>query len=220
MGGLAAGPPTPPGARRAPGNPGRSSNTQGHRAIATVRTFVAVLLPDEIRGRLAQEIDGLRRHASGVAWVAVENLHITVKFLGGVEETRLAEVSAALERAATVPAFGVDVRGLGAFPSTTRPRVLWAGAPGAPEFTRLAEDVDRALVSLGFAPESRGFTPHVTLGRVREPRRNVALSEALEDAVGHPFGALRVERLSLMRSDLSPRGARYTELSAVPLPAP
>ena len=176
------------------------------------------MLPDEVRRRLAQEVDALRRHASGVAWVATENLHVTVKFLGGVEESRLADVAAALEQAATVPAFEVETRGLGAFPTASRPRVLWAGAPGSPAFRRLAEDIDRALVALGFPPEGRGFTPHVTLGRVREPRRDVALTEALEAAAGRPFGTLRVERVSLMRSDLSPRGARYTELAAVPLP--
>jgi 2'-5' RNA ligase len=190
---------------------------EGSRAIA-VRTFVAVLLPDEIRQRLAQEVDALRRYASGVAWVATENLHVTVKFLGGVDEARLADVAAALKRAATVPAFEVEIVGLGAFPAASRPRVLWAGAPGAPAFMRLAEGVDQALVALGFAPEARGFTPHVTLGRVREPRRDLALTDALAAAASRPFGALRVERLSLMRSDLSPRGARYTELSAAPLP--
>jgi 2'-5' RNA ligase len=191
---------------------------EGFRAIAAVRTFVAVLLPDEIRQRLAQEVDALRRHASGVAWVATENLHVTVKFLGGVDEARLADVAAALKRAATVPAFEVEIRGLGAFPNASRPRVLWAGAPGSPAFTRLAEGVDQALVALGFAPEARGFTPHVTLGRVREPRRDVALTEAIEVAAARSFGALQVERVSLMRSDLSPRGARHTELSAAPLP--
>jgi 2'-5' RNA ligase len=153
-----------------------------------------------------------------VAWTAPDNLHVTVKFLGGVDEARLPEVRAALARAATVAAFEATVRGLGAFPSAARARVLWAGAPGSPAFVRLAEDVDRALAALGFVPEARGFTPHVTLGRVREPGRNPALAEALAAASTHEFGTLRVDRLSLMRSDLSPRGARYTELAALPLP--
>ena len=93
-----------------------------------------------------------------------------------------------------------------------------SGAPGSPSFTRLAEAVDRALVALGFPTEERGFTTHVTLGRVREPRRAVTLAGALEAAAARPFGALRVERVSLMRSDLSPRGARHTELAAFALP--
>ena len=134
-----------------------------------------------------------------------------------MDESRLADVAAALQRAARVPAFEVEIRGLGAFPTPGRPRVLWAGAPGSPAFTRLAEEVDQALVALGFPPEGRGFTPHVTLGRVREPGRNVALTEALEAAAARGFGALPVERVALMRSDLSPRGARYTELAATPL---
>jgi 2'-5' RNA ligase len=207
----------PDGARSAAAAVVTRDGREGPRAIATVRTFVAVLLPDGIRRRLAQEVDALRRHASGVSWVAEANLHITVKFLGGVDEPRLADVAAALQRAATVPAFEVEIRGLGAFPTAARPRVLWAGAPRSPAFTRLAEDVDQALVALGFDPEERGFTPHVTLGRVREPGRNVALTEALEAAAVRPFGTLPVERVALMRSDLSPRGARYTELAAAPL---
>ena len=153
-----------------------------------------------------------------MAWVAEANLHVTVKFLGNVDEARLGDVSAALQRAAIVPPFEVAIRGLGAFPAASRPRVLWAGAPESPTFTRLAEDVDRALVALGFPPEARGFTPHVTLGRVREPRRDVALTQALEAAAARPFGTLRVDRVSLMRSDLSPRGALYTQLAAFPLP--
>jgi RNA 2',3'-cyclic 3'-phosphodiesterase len=150
--------------------------------------------------------------------VAPDNLHITLKFLGAVEETRLSDIAAMLAKAADRRAFDVEVRGLGAFPTPTRPRVLWAGTAVAPAFTELAEAVDRAVGVLGFSPEERGFTPHVTLGRVREPRPAPALSSALTAAATRLFGTLRVDRLSLMRSDLSPRGARYTELDAWSLP--
>lgn len=176
-----------------------------------------MLLPGELKGRLALEIEGLRRHAACVAWTAEANLHVTLKFLGGVEEARLGEIEAALRRAETVPVFEVQVRGLGAFPSAARARVLWAGTSESAAFMRLASDVDRALGAVGFPAEARGFTPHVTLGRVREPRRDPALAAALAAAASRPFGSLRVDRVSLMRSDLSPRGARYTELAAVPL---
>jgi 2'-5' RNA ligase len=107
----------------------------------------------------------------------------------------------------------VSLCGLGAFPTPTRPRVIWAGTAPAPAFVALAEGVDRALAALGFPPETRGFTAHVTLGRVRVPRHEPALADALEAAAARPFGTLPVARVSLMRSELSPRGARYTELA-------
>ena len=167
--------------------------------------------------RLAVEIGRLRDVATDVAWVAETNLHVTLKFLGQIEETRAGAVAEALASvAARTPAFALDVRGLGAFPTPpSRPRVLWVGLEPAIPLTALAREVDSALAALGFARESRSFAAHVTLGRVRESRRNPALAAAL--ARPTHCGRLTVSRVSLMRSELHPHGARYTELAGVVL---
>lgn len=178
---------------------------------------MAILLPDDLRARLAAEVDRLRPLARDVAWVATANLHLTLKFLGAVDAARLDAVRAALGGAGGPP-FDLVLRGLGAFPSATRPRVLWAGAGGGhAEAAALAGRLEAALAPLGFAPEGRPFSAHVTLGRVREPRRNPPLADALTAAADRELGRLRVDRFALMRSDLSPRGARYTELATVSL---
>ena len=176
-----------------------------------------MLLPGELRQRLATAIERLHPYAADVAWVAPANLHVTLKFLGQVEEARVSALADAL-RTALVDQRAVDVavRGLGAFPSPTRPRVFWAGLEDATGgMTALAQRVDVCCARLGFPAETRDFAAHVTLGRVREARRQPALADVL--ARPADFGRLRVERVSLMRSELSPRGARYSELFAAPL---
>lgn len=164
-------------------------------------------------------IERLRSVAGGVAWVASGNLHLTLKFLGEVAEDRIGPVVDAVTSAASdALAFEAHVRGLGAFPSLMRPRVIWAGVTeGAAATVDLAGRVDEALAALGFAPYARPFSPHVTLGRVRQPGRNPALADALQGAAEREFGRLRVAGASLMRSELSPGGARYTELATVRL---
>jgi len=171
-----------------------------------------------VRERLAAAVERLRPLARDVAWVGRDNFHVTLKFLGGVEAARLDAIAAALaDAAATCGPFDLGVGDLGAFPSRTRPGVLWAGIDdGAAATATLASHVDRVLAPLGFPPEGRVFSAHVTLGRVRAPRPNPRLAEALSDGA---FGRQRVDRLSLMRSELSPRGARYAELAAMPLRA-
>jgi 2'-5' RNA ligase len=136
-----------------------------------------------------------------------------------VEAGRLERVAEALASlAAQAEPFELALRGLGAFPSPTRPRVIWAGvATVGSALAGLAAGIEEALAALGFAPEARPFAAHVTLGRVREPRRDPALTAALAVGAGRDFGGFRVERLALMRSDLSPRGAHYTPLGSWPL---
>jgi 2'-5' RNA ligase len=161
--------------------------------------------------------EDLRAVANDVAWVGPDNFHVTLKFLGAVDGDRVSAVTEALASAARAcPSFRLGIRGLGAFPSPARPRVLWAGIDaGAATAAALATRIDEALATLGFKQDPRALSPHVTLGRVRQPHAQPRLAEAL--AVTRDFGELDVAHVSLMRSDLSPRGARYTELAGAPL---
>jgi 2'-5' RNA ligase len=180
-----------------------------------------VRLPDDVRARLTDAVTELRGVAPDVAWVAPDNLHLTLKFLGAVEEARLSAIGSALAAAAAgQPAFGFRCAGLGAFPSPGRPRVVWAGIEQADAaLAALARAVEQSLVPLGFEQEARDFTAHVTLGRIREPRRQPALPGALAAAARREFGRVRVDHISLMQSQLHPRGARYSALAAFELDA-
>ncbi len=169
-----------------------------------------------VRVALGEEIAHLRTAAPDVGWVAPDNLHLTLKFLGPVAPGRIDQVEGALARVARgVRPFLLLIRGLGAFPTPPRPRVIWAGAAaGGEALSALAGQVDDAVAALGFERETRAYSPHVTLGRVRASRRDPALAAAIEGGAAREFGLVHVNKLHLMRSDLSPRGARYTSLGA------
>jgi 2'-5' RNA ligase len=175
-----------------------------------------------VRRELGEALERLRTAARDVAWVAPGNLHLTLKFLGAVPEVRIEPIAGALTEVGTDSRpFEARIRGLGAFPSTGRPRVVWAGVvEGASEIVELAGRVDVALTALGLPRDERPFSPHVTLGRVRRPARNAVLTDALGSASTREFGRIRVTSLALVRSELGPRGARYTELASVRLGGP
>jgi 2'-5' RNA ligase len=189
-----------------------------------IRSFVAVLLDEGLRERVADVIERLRPLASAVAWVPPPNLHVTLQFLGGQTEERLREAEAALaEVAAETAPVDVTFHGIGAFPGLERPRILWVGlAQGALEVRRLQARAAAALAARGFPREERPWHPHLTIGRVfdeRSWRREAgsALRSALAQLAGISIGRLRVAELALMRSDLQPSGARYTIRRAVQL---
>jgi 2'-5' RNA ligase len=170
-----------------------------------------------VRRHLAAAVDFLRPIVNDVAWVAPDNFHLTLKFLGPVDSGRIAALTETVSSAAAAFApFKLELGGLGAYPSPARPRVLWAGlATGAAPAAALAARIDEAAAALDFKREARAFSPHVTLGRVRQPHAQPRLGEAL--AATRVVGTVEVARVSLMRSDLSPRGARYTELATARL---
>lgn len=187
-----------------------------------VRSFVAVPLDDPTTRALAAVARELGRAVPHVRWIGPELMHVTVKFLGNVSEDRLALVSTALVQAlAGHAAFDADVVGLGAFPSPTRPRVVWAGVgAGADRLGDIARAVEDALEPLGFPREERAFRAHVTLARIKDRLPGGAektLAEELRAGGTRAVSRVRVDRVHLMASKLSPKGPTYTPLATVEL---
>jgi 2'-5' RNA ligase len=179
-----------------------------------------------VRSAVAAAIERFRPLGSAVAWVPPRNLHVTLHFLGDQSEERLAEAEAALADAAAGSApLDVTFHGIGAFPGLERPRILWVGlAHGALEVRRLQARVTDALAVRGFGKEERAWHPHLTIGRVHDERRwrretGPPLRSALAQAATTTFGTQRVAEVALMRSELSPAGARYTVRRALSLGA-
>jgi RNA 2',3'-cyclic 3'-phosphodiesterase len=185
-----------------------------------IRGFVAVLLPDGVRARLAATAGELRTQAPGLAWVRAENLHLTLRFLGQIEPRTLEGVREAVKHAArSVAPFALTLGGLGGFPAGRPPHVVWAGVrSGAAELAALHAALESALIAQGIPGEGRPFHGHVTLARARDRRGARGFVDRLGEAP--PFGEVRVTALHLMRSELDPRGARYSVLAEAPLGDP
>ena len=182
-----------------------------------LRLFVAVSIPTHLLEALAGATQDLHQTVPGGRWSPPENQHVTLKFLGWSPAERFEEIAAAVGSvsAAHSPA-AVRLAGLGSWPSRRRVRVLWAGLHDESELLpRLAAELDDALGPVGFEPEKRDFTPHLTLARWRTP---VPLRVPLPDLPAEVRETFTIEAVELFRSHLSPKGARYEVLKSWPLP--
>lgn len=188
------------------------------------RLFIAIELPDDIIRQIAHIQQQFERQipARAVRWVKPDSIHLTLKFLGEVETDRVDSLKSSLDEAAAAHApFSLEVAAPGCFPNTRNPRVLWLGLEGGLELLgAVQQSVEQAMTELGFEPEDRGFSPHLTLARVqrnasRDDASRVGL--AAERGVAQPIEGWTVESLSLMRSQLKPSGSVYTELHRAPL---
>lgn len=186
--------------------------------MEAVRTFVCLPLPPFGRDRLAALQQRLRERGAQVGWVRPHNIHLTLKFLGPVPAERLQDVTEAVRRAAVAaPAIPLELTELGCFPNRRAPRVVWAGLKQLPEeLGRLQQRVEKELVATGFPPESRPFSPHFTLGRVRSGRNTRKLVAAMQAERLEPLRFDAVE-VVVMASRLHPSGALYTPISRIGL---
>jgi len=188
-----------------------------------IRSFIAIELPEEVRGGLARLRNELKRNEHKfVKWVNPDGLHLTLKFLGNIPSKRVTEIINAIEEVTQgVSAFHLEISGLGAFPSLRQARVFWVGIGGeVDKLSKLQQNIDSALAVLGFAKEERPFVPHLTLARLRpgaSPLERRSFGELVDSTIFEDKYHIEVEAVSLMRSQLTPAGAVYTRLSAVEL---
>ena len=176
-----------------------------------MRLFVAVNLPGSTRRAIWEAAAPLRARRYPVRWVDADAIHLTLKFLGEVDDTREGEVRDGLAAAVRgARAFSVAIDGFGAFPSPHRPRVVWVGCEPAPPLELLQHRLEQEMDRIGFPLEGRPFHPHLTLGRAKRdahPREFVGIADQLETLSF--MAAVTVRSLDLMQSTLTPGGARY-----------
>ena len=175
-----------------------------------MRAFIAIDLDREIKSALETLVQSLKSSRADVRWVGNRGMHLTLKFLGPIDEGRGDKVRRVLDEVAHRHApFELRAEGTGAFPGDRNPRVLWVGFAAEPELTRLQEDLDLSLAAEGFERESRDFTPHLTLGRVKGPGRLETAMAELSRHKATTFGVMFADRLALFESLLKPQGAEY-----------
>ncbi len=179
-----------------------------------MRLFTALDLPPAVLENLDRLIARLRPTAR-IKWSPAENLHITTKFIGEWPEERLDELTGVLRGLKSFEPMEITVRGLGFFPNPHSPRVFWAAVHAPAGLAELARQTDRALAAIGVPEESRPFSPHLTLARVKEPVPLAGLRQAIAQLPSVEFGAFRADRFCLYQSRLTPSGSIYTKLSEI-----
>ncbi|MFH0810991.1 MAG: RNA 2',3'-cyclic phosphodiesterase [Pseudomonadota bacterium] len=196
----------------------------------SIRAFIALELPQKCQDSLASVQKQLAGVGKGVSWTRPENIHLTLKFLGYVEEAQVEAAAAAMTAAAVGHGpLRLKMKGVGAFPGVARPRVIWVGVAGEDvgRLVGLQRVLDARLAAVGSEkPEAKTYAPHLTLGRVKDPAPvrgkspladNSPLTKMILSLAGLDLDEFEAAELVLFKSDLKPGGAVYTKLHAVRL---
>jgi len=188
-----------------------------------MRLFIAIEVGDAIAQEASRVIDTLRRRAAALApsaritWITPQRMHLTVRFIGHVDDARAAAIVDAFREPVRVDPFELAIAGTGTFPPKGAPRVIWAGIAAGGDTSEVVErQVTMRVTALGVAPEERPYRPHLTLARVKAPA-GLRAAALLEDLEQHVFGRVSVAAITLFESRLSPKGPTYVPLLRTPL---
>ena len=188
-----------------------------------MRTFIAICLPQETKTFLAQLQNKLKKYNSGTKWVQPQNIHLTLKFLGEINQDQLDKIIEILVEASKAHyCFKISLSGIGAFPKAASPRILWVGlGQGKTETKAIAETLEKLLVKIGIPAEEKEFSAHITIGRVKSVTNRTSLIKELEilnkDAGTNSNPTFTVDKITLFKSILSPTGPVYEILKELNL---
>jgi 2'-5' RNA ligase len=184
----------------------------------TLRTFIALALPSAVRTQACQLQQRLMAHCLGVRWVNPDHMHLTLKFLGATRPDQVSSIAGVLaETAQGCAPFALDLAGVGAFPNTRNPKVLWVGVRFDAALSDFCKQLETALEPLGFPQEKRTFSPHLTLGRVKDGTHRKELADCIERYSRERIGSVEASRIVFFKSDLTPSGPVYSVLDEVVL---
>jgi 2'-5' RNA ligase len=185
--------------------------------MASIRTFIALPTSAGVQQAMAEIQERLKAADAEVKWESPDKFHITLKFLGNLEPSKIELLAAGLTKGLSqCDSFDLLYESLGAFPNPLRPRVVWIGAQPSRAVLDLQAIVEQICAGQGFPKENRTFHPHITLGRVKDTQNLARLTEAIKNTTFEPLPSLCAE-VVLMKSDLHPRGSSYTELKSIAL---
>jgi len=184
-----------------------------------MRSFISVELPDDLKKTISASTAVLREIESGIKWVEEQNLHLTLKFLGWVEDKDIDKMLRLAEESVKgAGSFRLKLSGTGTFPEGKSPRVVWIGvAEGGERLKEIAEKLEEKLSKAGFRSEEREFSSHLTLGRVKDKKGVDLLIEKIKEGKEQVFGELVVDHINVMKSTLTPKGPIYERIKEVKL---
>lgn len=187
--------------------------------MGTIRAFIACDVPETLLEKISSVQDKLKELDAAVSWTKISGIHITLKFLGDIEEGFIDRIaSVILEAVKGESPFEIKIKGSGAFPNLKNPRVVWVGVgDDARRLSNIQQALDSGLKAFGYEPDEREFRPHLTLGRVKGAKGRERLSSAISGQKEIEIGSFTVDRVILYKSELKPSGAIYTKLKEIKL---
>lgn len=191
--------------------------------MGLLRAFIAIELPQHLQEAIEKQTTRLRQVLGTdlIRWVPAQNMHLTLKFLGDIASTHVDFLKQLLTREATQHSqFDLQIGGLGSYPNSRRPRVLWVGLHAPANLTSLQKSIEAGTTRLGYEQEERAFSPHLTIGRVRQnisPSELPKIRAAMDNIQLGNIGTARVDSVHLIKSELQPNQSIYTKLFSAPL---